>query len=222
MAAAKLPTLVFDYDGTIHQTMAVYKAAILQNLSWLKETHHIEIPPVDDATISSWLGINVKDMWSSFLPQLDPKLTKEISGRVGKDMENLIRKGQGLWYDGIPSLLDLLKTEGYDMIIVSNCQSSYRDANWSAFSMDRWFQTFYDCQSFDYQPKSAIINSIRQKQPGSYIMIGDRFSDMEGARGSCIPFIGCLYGYGREGELDRADLLVSKPAELLSAIHHLA
>jgi phosphoglycolate phosphatase-like HAD superfamily hydrolase len=46
------------------------------------------------------------------------------------------------------------------------------------------------------------------------VMVGDRASDLQGARDAGIPFVGCLYGYGSREELSTADLLVPDVPQL--------
>lgn len=57
---------------------------------------------------------------------------------------------------------------------------------------------------------------IIQEYSGPYLVIGDRKQDLECARSCKSLFVGCLYGYGEEGELDRADYLVENIEEILT------
>ena len=36
MAAGKRPSLIFDYDGTIHDTLRIYEPAVEQAFQWLR------------------------------------------------------------------------------------------------------------------------------------------------------------------------------------------
>ena len=44
---------------------------------------------------------------------------------------------------------------------------------------------------------------------------------MEAAHANGIPAIGATYGYGREGELDAADIRITRAPDLPAAIGHL-
>ena len=121
---------------------------------------------------------------------------------------------RAVWYPGAEEMLDTLKALGHRMIILSNCKVAYRKAHWSEFKMERWFERFYDCESYGFIPKTQIVQEIMKEYPGPYIVVGDRKNDMECAKACNSPFIGCLYGFGGEGELDGADRYADSIAEL--------
>ena len=75
------------------------------------------------------------------------------------------------------------------------------------FGMERWFDHFYDCESYGFRPKTEIVQEIIREYTGPYLVVGDRRQDLECARACKSPFIGCLYGYGESGELNGADRL---------------
>ena len=115
MAAGKRPSLIFDYDGTIHDTLRIYEPAVEQAFQWMRRQGYA-VPEASGKKIASWLGMNTRDMWNSFLPDL----------------------------------------------------------------------------------------------------IGDRYSDLEAAKSSGSPFIGCVYGFGSPEELGGAQRLAQTPEDLLN------
>jgi phosphoglycolate phosphatase len=58
------------------------------------------------------------------------------------------------------------------------------------------------------------VQEILSAYPGPYVVIGDRKNDQECAKACKSPFIGCLYGYGEEGELEGADRYAESVEEL--------
>ena len=64
-------------------------------------------------------------------------------------------------------------------------------------------------------------NILKKNTPGKYIVVGDRFHDMELAKHHHLPSIGCLYGYGSDGELDCADYQIQNITELPSVLEKL-
>ena len=75
-------------------------------------------------------------------------------------------------------------------------------------------------------PKDSKADSLRvllqRVQPEQAVMVGDRFYDMQAANGNHIPFIGCLYGYGAERELDAARYCVAEPCEIPIVVERMA
>lgn len=208
------PTLIFDYDGTIHNTMVIYESAFRQCFSWLVEEGYTPGQQIPASQIAGWLGLNSREMWNSFLPQLPEKIKQEASRRVGEAMVEQIRAHHALWYPGAAEVLEQLKEEGYSMVVLSNCKISYHTAHWEEFSMGQWFADFYDCETYNFAPKTQIIQEIKKRFPSPYVVIGDRRGDMDCARAIQSPFVGCVYGFGTGEELKGADALAETVEEL--------
>ena len=214
----KKPLLIFDYDGTLHNTILIYEKAFRQCYAWLVEEGHTKQAVIPRERIAGWLGMNSRDMWNSFLPQLPESVKKEAGNRIGTAMVEQICHHQAQWYPGAEKVLNQLKEEGYSMVILSNCKIAYHQVNWQEFGMERWFMDFFDCESFDFRPKTEIIQEIKKALSPPFIVIGDRYSDLACARACQSPFIGCQYGFGEPGELEEADVLVDSVEKLPAAI----
>jgi phosphoglycolate phosphatase len=200
------PILIFDYDGTLHETMRIYAPAIRKVVRWLKDSCgvSVEVPP--DQRISSWLGMNTADMWKDFMPELPEDLKKKAGKRVGDFMLEGLRTGRGAWYSGVPEMLDTFSGEGYSMAVLSNCGIGYAKAHWDTFSMDRWFTAFFPCECWDNAPKTEIMADIardfgaavkrtpvRRKTAGDMSVSGtfarEKQADMKPAGSSAEHFI---------------------------------
>ena len=146
------------------------------------------------------------------------EIQDQASAIVGDSMVRQIRKHRAVWYPGAEEMLTALKNRGYHLVILSNCKVAYRKAHWEEFRMERWFEQFYDCESYGFCPKTEIVQEVIRDYPGPYLVIGDRRQDLECARSCKSPFIGCLYGYGEKGELDGADYFVKSVEEITGII----
>ena len=87
-------TIIFDYDGTIHNTLGIYEPAFRETYKWLTEQKAAEEREIGSAEIAGWLGLNSKEMWNTFLPELDQSYKEQASrgnmvlvekGRIGAD-----------------------------------------------------------------------------------------------------------------------------------------
>lgn len=214
--------LIFDYDGTLHNTMKIYEPAFRKAYCWLVEEGYERRQEIPAGQIASWLGLNSREMWEDFRPMLPREVKERAGAMIGNTMVQNVRAHMAQWYQGAEAVLDALKTEGYRMVVLSNCRRAYREAHWEEFGMGRWFTDFYDCESFDFAPKTEIVQTIMRRFPGSYMVIGDRKSDLECAKACGGRFLGCLYGYGTAKELCGADFLADRPEDILTGIHRLA
>ena len=85
-------TIIFDYDGTIHNTLGIYEPAFREAYQWLAEQNVVEEQKIETAQIAGWLGLNSKEMWDTFLPELDQRYKDQASAIVGDSMVRQIRK----------------------------------------------------------------------------------------------------------------------------------
>lgn len=219
----KKTLLVFDYDGTIHNTMNIYEPAFKQAQKFLVEKNLIEAEEVPASRIAGWLGLNSKEMWDDYKPEL-PTEYKELGSKiVGDSMVEAVASHKAVWYEGAAKALDILKQQGYKMVILSNCKTSYRDIHWREFDMGRWFDKFYACQAYDFAPKIDIIKIVLEEynEAEKVIVIGDRDKDMECAKAVNASFIACMYGFARPGELSGADAYIDDISKLVETVNEL-
>ena len=117
---------------------------------------------------------SMKKIADTFLPELDQRYKDQASAIVGDSMVRQIRKHRAVWYPGAEEMLTALKNRGYHLVILSNCKVAYRKAHWEEFRMERWFEQFYDCESYGFCPKTEIVQEVIRDYPGPYLVIGDR------------------------------------------------
>ena len=48
-------TIIFDYDGTIHNTLGIYEPAFREAYQWLSEQNVVEEQKIETAQIAGWL-----------------------------------------------------------------------------------------------------------------------------------------------------------------------
>jgi phosphoglycolate phosphatase len=89
------------------------------------------------------------------------------------------------------------------------------------FRLDRFFDYFYCCEEYDFIPKYQIFRLIALQHTGQFIVVGDRFHDIETATENGLASIGCGYGYGSMKELSAADIIVSGIYDIPDAVNTL-
>lgn len=214
-------TIFFDFDGTLHDSMAIYGPAFRCAYDWLVQEGHMPKQSFSDEWISQWLGFTVEQMWTTFAPQLDEALWRQAAAIVGREMDERTARGEARLFAGIPEALDVLKDQGYDLVFLSNCRNNYCAVHRELFGLDRWFSAYYCAEAFNDIPKWQIYQQIANRHEFPHIMVGDRFHDQEVALKGSIPFVGCAYGFAREGELHTVDAWAQHPSDLPSVIKDL-
>lgn len=198
-------TLIFDWDGTLHDTKALYGAALRQTLVWLSQQGYPVPEDQSDAHLSQYLGVNALDMWMDYMPELPLNVREECSRRTGEQMVEEIQAGHAKLYPRAQEVLAQLRYAGYHLVILSNCKEPYMDAQRKAFGLDEWIEAYYCAEAYGFIPKEEIFPDVQAQFPGEYCMIGDRASDRKVAAIHGIHFIGCSYGFGTAEEISGGD-----------------
>lgn len=214
-------TIFFDFDGTLHDSMKLYGPALRKAYALLVDQGIVESRELPDKEICRWLGWQVEDMWTTFIPGIEEYTWRQASKMVGDTMRELLMRGEGALFPGVKGMLEDLHDDGYDLAFLSNCGRPYCDEYLREFGIDHLFAATYCAAEFDFIPKWEIYQRIASDNPYPHVMVGDRFHDMEVATKGGIPSIGCAYGYGDPSELEAATLVVDSPAEIPQAIESL-
>jgi phosphoglycolate phosphatase len=211
-------TLVFDYDGTLHDCIKTYSPSFRKAYSYLCENGFAERKSFSDSEISRWLGYSADEMWLKFQPQLSEEIRSRCKKIIGDETDRLTKAGYARLYDGATETLEKLKISGFSMIFLSNCRTEYCRIHRKLFGLDRFFDEFYPAEQFGFIPKSEILRQITNGRDGNFIVIGDRFHDIEAAKLCGFKAIGCAYGYGTAEELADADITVNSVSEIPNAV----
>ncbi|MCQ4671944.1 HAD hydrolase-like protein [Lactonifactor longoviformis] len=210
--------LLFDYDGTLHDCARIYIPAFREVYRRMTEAGLTPYREWKDTEIIKWLGYSPRDMWNAFLPSLSDRAKETYSEAIGTFMEEQTASGKAHLYPGAEVMLEELKKEGHALLLLSNCKTAYLEQHRKIFQLDRYFTGYYPAEAYGYQKKWKIFPLIKKKHPGAYVVIGDRFQDMEiGARWG-IPAIGCTYGYGKQEELRKANGIAGSIEEVKQQI----
>lgn len=192
--------LVFDFDGTIHNTEITYKKAITESLSELNLD-------INDFDFKSFIGMGPKDVWDIILKDDSDKTSyiKKNGDRIIKYM-----KESGELYNGAIETLSYLKDK-YDLFILSKCRRVYMEAAREKFGLDSFFSKYFIGEDYDYLEKYKIL---RKEIKEDYIIIGDRREDMEAGLKNNQKAIFAAYGYGSPSEADGVNISISSIKEL--------
>lgn len=210
--------LIFDYDGTLHDSIKIYAPAFRIAYAHLVSLGLAENKDWTDAGIRHWLGFNSQDMWNAFLPDLPQYRKDECSQIIGEAMLRFVQEGKAQLYPHVTEVLQQLKNLDYTLIFLSNCKHSYMQAHIEKFHLGEYFSSFYCAEDYAFKPKYEIFNRIKQNNTGEFIVIGDRVQDIEIAKKHGLKSIGCSYGYGEKWELSHSTVVVSKVGDIVLSL----
>lgn len=213
-----MANLIFDYDGTLHESLCIYALAFRLGYSHLVSKGLAPYKEFSDAEIRCWLGFSAKDMWENFMPELPQPERDLCSEIIGDEMIRLTLAGRTKLYPGAETVLRQLRAAGHNLIFLSNCKNSYMQAHREYFKLEQYFSAFYCTEDFNFAPKWKIAESVLAEFSEKCIVIGDRWQDIEIALRHRLLSIGCAYGYCGADELNAATIQVFLVEGILDAV----
>lgn len=215
----RVQTVIFDYDGTLHDSKRIYIPAFLKAYQYLVKAGKADPREWEEADITRWLGYSKKEMWEAFMPDLEASFQTEASSIIGQTMLEKTLQGQAALYPEAIQTLDYLKDKGYNLIFLSNCSVSYMERHRQVFGLDRYFGAFYCSEQYDFKKtKKEIVQLFKGDYEGELLIVGDRFQDIEAGELEGVYAVGCRYGFGQESELSQADNIIHAISELKNVL----
>lgn len=189
--------VVFDFDGTLCDTgVGVKKSA-----KYALDAFGIKAPEWEelDFFIGPPLLVTFQERFNQSVTDAE-KLVKKYRERYTN-----IGLYESEFYNGIPQLIKDLKSQGFKLGIASSKPINYVEELLIKADLQTYFD-YISAVSFnaDCESKQSILERCLNElgvEPNDAIMIGDRFYDMDGARGAGVDSVGVLWGFGSKFEL---------------------
>lgn len=198
----------FDNDGTLFASHEVANPAIQRCYVRFCAGHGLRVEAPSDEAICRLTGQPGHTFYREILPE--PLRDHSAGFREECLKEEVVEIGaRGRLFPGIEEMLIDLRASGRRIALVTNAGPVYMEAVRRKVGYDRLLDGIYHFGRDGLNSKAAMIRAaLGELGCGTALMVGDRSSDLEGAAGAGVPFVGCLYGYGEPAELDGADFLV--------------
>lgn len=204
------PTLVFDFDGTLADTLS----SIIHIIN--NHADEFSIVPLGERDVEDLRRLSSREILRKYdisrlrLPKLIVRSQKELHARI--DEVDL--------FPGIRELVLRLKAEGFRLgILTSNSGANVRKLL-RARDLDVF--DFIHSEIRFFGKKRALRRLLRKQglRPDEVIYVGDEARDIEACRKVPIPVISVSWGFHRRDLLSALlpDYLVDSPAEILAIV----
>ncbi len=191
-------TILFDLDGTLTDS----GEGIINSIKYALHKMGIQLP--DDTVLKNFIGPPLSVSFREYC-NFDSVQTEKA---IAYYREYFSEKGifENRVYDGIPAVLESLKSKNYTLIVATSKPEVYAGRILEHFDIAEYFDiTAGSTLTEERNSKSKVLEyafktaNITDKSKA--VLIGDRKHDIIGAHELGIKCIGVLYGYGTKDEL---------------------
>jgi phosphoglycolate phosphatase-like HAD superfamily hydrolase len=209
--------VVFDVDGTLHDTFRWWSPTIRAGLRRFCELHGIDAPEPTDAQAEAVVGMKDAGVWGPFLPAAHQHRWQDLRAVVLPMEVEEVSRGVDYLFPGVRALLPHLRGIGVKVALASNCRRTYMGAMQHGQGLAALSDWQFCLDSPGVQTKTDMLR-LAQQAAGArrVVMVGDREPDHEAARALGWPFVWRRNGRCAIGD---ADLVWGgEPDELLAGL----
>lgn len=209
--------VVFDVDGTLHDTFRWWSPTIRAGLARFCAQHGIVAPMPSDAEAEAVVGMKDAGVWAPFLPDAHKHRWQELRAVVLPMEVEEVSRGVDYLFPGVRPLLTHLRASGVKVALASNCRRTYMGAMQHGQGLAALTDWQFCLDSPGVETKTDMLRLARAAAGADrVVMVGDREPDHEAARALGWPFV-----WRRNGRCAIADadhVWHGDPDELLAAL----
>ncbi|MFH1689518.1 MAG: HAD family hydrolase [Candidatus Eisenbacteria bacterium] len=209
--------VVLDLDGTLYSSSATTLGAVELAVRDLNARHGDVIAPPSDDLVLSGVGSTREEFARKVFPGLAEEYIGEIDDLIWHWERVLVDDGMGALFPGAVKALEEMRGMGLQLGVATNAGVGYMNHILNYFDIRRFFDDTRCAGEERTSHKGELIDLILNRlsvDPGRTVMVGDRQTDIRGARASGALAVGCTWGFASRDELKDADRLVDNFAEL--------
>lgn len=206
--------VVFDVDGTLHDTFQWWATVIRAGLQRFVERENIEVTMPSDAEAEAVVGMHDAGVWAPFLPKEHKHRWHDLRAVVLPMEVATISSGVDYLFPGIRQLLPHLRRIGVGVALASNCRSTYMAGMMNGQGLVEISDHQFCLDSPEVGSKTDMLVEARKATGADrVVMVGDREPDHEAALALEWPFV---WRENQRCRIDDADLVWrGDPDELL-------
>lgn len=203
--------LIFDLDGTLWDS----GQGVADSWNEVLEEKYPEYAGLTAEDVHAVMGRTMDEIAMALMPEADPGLRRSVFDECMAYENEYLSVHGGELFEQVRQALESLKAAGYEMSIVSNCQSGYINAFLESMNMGKYFCDYEEWGRTGLLKSENIRLVMERNGFESAVYIGDTAGDEAAARQAHIPFIYAAYGFGRA---DAPDAVLEKFSALPQVI----
>lgn len=213
--------LLFDLDGTLTDS----RDGILRCFQYAFGELGADVPA--DSILARYVGspLPIGGCFAELLQSTDIVLVERAVAAYRRRFEPM-GMFENTLYPGVEDALAALKAAGDKLHVVTAKPAVYARKIIRHFGIDCYFSSLHgpDLGARQFTKGSLIRQALGDNEaaPAEAVVIGDRATDIRGAKDNGARSIGVTWGYGERQELAEADHLVDSWAELVACLQRAA
>jgi phosphoglycolate phosphatase-like HAD superfamily hydrolase len=182
--------VVFDVDGTLHDTFRWWAPIIRAGLQRFAEREGLQVTMPSDAEAEAVVGMRDAGVWGPFLPEAHKHRWPELRATVLPMEVDELHRGIDYLFAGVRPLLLHLRAIGVKTALASNCRRTYMGAMQQGQGLAALTDWQFCLDSPGVAHKTDMLLLAKQTAGASrVVMVGDREPDHEAARALGWPFV---------------------------------
>lgn len=181
--------VIFDVDGTLHDTFAWWYRVISKGLAQFAKATGLDIPSPSEELAESVVGMKDAGVWAPFLPEGEKHRWHDLRAVVLPMEVAEISSGKDYLFAGMRELLEHLRRLGVGTALASNCRSEYMQGFCEGQGLRALTDHQFCLDSPGIECKAdmlrAAVAAWGAERP---VMVGDRENDQEAAQDAGMPF----------------------------------
>lgn len=206
--------VIFDLDGTLWDS----SASVADSWNILIRQEYGCDRNFSAADISRNMGKTMNAIADELFADL-PEAERYALARRCEAFENVyITEHGGRLFDGVRETLGVLKDEGVQMSVVSNCQEGYVKAFLDSMDMWEYFTDYEEWGRSGLLKADNIKLVMKRNGADKAVYVGDIQTDSDASHKAGIPVVWAAYGFG---EIRDAEAEIHSFCELPAALSSL-
>lgn len=197
--------IFFDLDGTLTDS----QEGITKSAAYALKHFGIEVEELSQ--LRFFIGPPLMDSFMNHFGFSEEKAAEAV--KYFREYFNATGKFENRVYDGIPQVLERLKTAGKTLVVATSKAELFAKQILEHFELAKYFDKVYgaDMEGTRCHKDQVIAYALEEMQltdVSQVIMVGDKEHDVLGAKRNGIDTIGVLFGFGSRQELEESGAAV--------------
>lgn len=203
--------LVFDWDGTLHDSVGAIVSAMRA------ACRDLGLPEPSDLQARQVIGLGLADSLRRVVPDLDQRHYPEMAERYR--LHYLASDGSLSLFDGVREMLESLSDQGFQLAVATGKSRRGLDRVFAASGIGDFFAASRCADECFSKPHPQMLHELMEEfltSPERILMIGDTTHDLQMAINAGVDGLAVTYGAHSEAQLRALQSLaqLSSVAEL--------